>query len=109
MKSRTDTVMGWIEDRSRDARFSAEVERMLNEMRVRQDLIALREARGLSQAEVAKMLGVSQPLVARIESGAVKNLELRTLARLAAALGGNAKIRIERRTRRTSTRRRQAA
>lgn len=109
MKSRTETVIGWIEDRSRDARFRAEVERMLNEMRVRQDLIALREARGLSQAQVARMLGVSQPLIARIESGGVKNLELRTLARLAAALGGSLKIRIEPQRRRTSARRRQAA
>ena len=109
MKSRTDTVIGWIEDRSCDASFRAEVERILNEMRVRQDLIALREARRLSQAQVAEMLGVSQPLIARIESGAVKNLELRTLARLAAALGGSLKIRIEPRRRRTSARRRQAA
>ena len=58
MKSRSDTITGWIEEKSRDARFRAEVERMLNEMRVRQDLIALREARGLSQAQVAKLLGV---------------------------------------------------
>lgn len=109
MKSRSNTVIGWIEDRSRDPRFRAEVERMLNEMRVRQDLIALREARGLSQAQVARMLGVTQPLIARIESGGVKNLELRTLARLAAVLGGSLKIRVEARRLRTSTRRRQAA
>ena len=107
-KNRVDTVTGWIDDRSRDPRFKAEVERILNEMRIRQDLIALREAKGLSQAQVAKMLGVSQPLVARIESGAVKNLELRTLARLVAALGGSLKIRIEPR-RRTPPRRSQAA
>ncbi len=109
MKRRSDTVIGWIEDKSRDARFRAEVERMLNEMRVRQDLIALREARGLSQAQVAKLLGVSQPLVARIESGGIKNLELRTLARLAAALDGSLKISIEPRRHRRQARRRQAA
>jgi predicted XRE-type DNA-binding protein len=109
MKRRTDTVIGWIEDRSRDPHFRAEVDRMLNEMRIRQDLIALREARRLSQAQVAKMLGVSQPLIARIESGGVKNLELRTLARLAAALGASLNIRIEPRRRRAPARRRQAA
>jgi hypothetical protein len=37
MKSQTDTVIGWIEDRRRDASFRAEVERMLNEMRGEED------------------------------------------------------------------------
>jgi hypothetical protein len=38
---------------------------------------------------------VSQPYIAKLESGRVKNLELRTLVRYAAALGGRVRITIE--------------
>jgi hypothetical protein len=37
---------------------------------------------------------VKQPLVARIESGGVKNLTLATIARTAAALGGRIELKI---------------
>ena len=40
------------------------------------------------------MLGVSQPAIGNIESGKVKNLQLRTLVRLATALDGRVKIEI---------------
>jgi len=39
-------------------------------------------------------MGVKQPLVARIESGGVKNLTLATIARTAAALGGRIQLKI---------------
>ena len=71
------------------------MEEALNEMRLEQDLVALREARGLSQSELAKRIGVSQPAVAKIESGQVKNLQLKTLVRTAVALGGRLKIEIQ--------------
>ncbi len=65
-------------------------------MRIEQDLAALRETLRASQAELARHLGVTQPYIAKLESGKVKNLELRTLIRYATALGGRVKIQIER-------------
>lgn len=48
-------------------------------------LTALRRAGGRSQAELARLMGTSQPAVARLEAGAA-DARLSTLARYAAAL-----------------------
>jgi DNA-binding Xre family transcriptional regulator len=87
--------MRWIDEQlDRDPLFRQKVEQALNGMRIEQDLAALREAQGLSQTGLARMLGISQPAIARIESGKVKNLQLKTLVRLATALGGQVRIEI---------------
>ena len=70
------------------------VEAMVAEMALEQDLIALREQRGVSQTTLATMLGVSQPAVAKLEAGSVKNAKITTLARYVAALGGRLKVEI---------------
>jgi DNA-binding XRE family transcriptional regulator len=77
-----------------DLQLRQEVEQTLNELRLEQDLIALREARGLSQNQLAKLVGVSQPAIAKIESGRIKNLQLKTLLRTAMALGATVNIQI---------------
>ena len=46
-----------------------------------------REAKGLTQVEVAKKAGVTQPYIAKLESGDKKNPSLAILKRLAKALG----------------------
>ena len=71
------------------------VGKILTEIRMEQAIIQLREARGLSQAALAKILGISQPAIARIESGKEPNLKLSTLAKVTAALGGRLKLEIE--------------
>lgn len=60
---------------------------------VRDQLVALRKKRGLSQRELAHRLGVSQPVVAEWESLEPRNVEIKTLVRIAAALG--AQLRME--------------
>lgn len=72
-----------------------EVERRLAAFELEQGLVALREARGVSQAALAKMIGVSQPRIAKLESGHAKNIELRTLTSYIVALGGSLKIEIK--------------
>ena len=87
--------MNWVEKQlDQDSRLRQQVEEMLNEMRIEQDLLALRLGKGVSQRQLAKTLGVSQPAIAKIESGKVRNLELRTLVRYATALGGSVKIEV---------------
>ena len=78
-----------------DDDFNRQVEETLQAMRIEQDLVALREARGVSQTQLAKTLGVSQPAVAKLESGKTKNIELRTLVRAVSALGGMVEIKIK--------------
>ena len=95
-RAKTQTaVMNWVEKQlDQDSRLRQQVEEMLNEMRIEQDLLALRLGKGVSQRQLAKTLGVSQPAIAKIESGKVRNLELRTLVRYATALGGSVKIEV---------------
>lgn len=67
----------------------------MTEMDVEQDLIALRKERGLTQVQLAERSGLTQSTISKIESGKVSNLELRTLVRIAAALGARVKITFE--------------
>lgn len=71
------------------------VDALVEEMSIEQDLIALRRERGLSQRALADLVGVKQPVIARIESGKARNLELKTVVRIAAALGARVKILLE--------------
>jgi transcriptional regulator with XRE-family HTH domain len=74
--------------------FQAQVEEELASINVAQDLGALRESRGLSQAQLADRLGVTQSAIAQLESARPKNVELRTLVRVATALGARVDVSI---------------
>lgn len=90
------TFMRWIDQQLEDdPELRASVEQALNELRIEQDLVALRERRGWSQSQLARRLGVSQPAIAKMESGRIRNLQLRTLVRAATAMGGKVRIAIE--------------
>ena len=74
--------------------FQAQVEDELAAINVAQDLVALRESRGLSQVQLADRLGVTQSAIAQLESAQPKNVELRTLVRVATALGAHVDVSI---------------
>lgn len=87
----------WMDEQYRKTPgLKARVEALVEEMSIEQDLIALREERGLSQRALAGLVGVRQPVIARIESGKARNLELKTVVRIATALGARVRIRLER-------------
>jgi transcriptional regulator with XRE-family HTH domain len=65
----------------------AEIE---DELRLAAGLTALREEAGLSQRELAKRLGVSQPRVARIEQS--RNVTIDVLEQYIHALGGELEV-----------------
>jgi DNA-binding XRE family transcriptional regulator len=90
----THGVMRWADEQlAQDSALRERVEARLAELRLEQDLVALREARGLTQAQTARLLGVSQPAIAKLESGR-ENLTVRTLVKMVTALGGDVAIRI---------------
>lgn len=68
------------------------IDEMLAKILIRNDLIRLREKRGITQKQLASLMGVSQPLVSQLESTTPRNIELRTLVRAALALGAQIKI-----------------
>jgi transcriptional regulator with XRE-family HTH domain len=93
-KTRKEPFESWLKRSLReDPALAARVEKRLAEMRIEQDLIALRQSRGLTQAQLARMLGVSQPAVAKMEAQG-GNLEIRTLARAAEVLDARLEIRL---------------
>jgi transcriptional regulator with XRE-family HTH domain len=68
--------------------FRAEVEAARAEMMLEHQLAVLRDKEGITQAELARRLGVSQPVVARFESrNKNRRVEVATIVRHAAALG----------------------
>ena len=69
-----------------------EVEDELAEILIEHKIAHLRKRRGLTQAALAQRSGVSQPMIAQIESGRLSNLTLKTLARTARALGASLKV-----------------
>ncbi len=87
--------MRWLDAQIERDGTRAQVDELVNEIRIEQKLAALRRKRGLTQTQLAKRLGVSQPVLARMEAGHIKNLQLKTLVRTAAALGARVKIDIE--------------
>ena len=85
----------WIDQQyAKDPGLRRRVNELMSQMEIEQGLVALRQDRGISQKTLAKLVGVSQPAIAKLESGQAKNIELRTLARYVGALGGRLKIEI---------------
>jgi transcriptional regulator with XRE-family HTH domain len=83
----------WLDEQyAADPGLQDRVDAMIEEMRLVEQIVALRKARGLSQRDLATRVGVKQPVIAKIESGTTTNLELRTIARIAAALQSTVKI-----------------
>ena len=95
MAKKKTEVMEWLDGVLADPELARAVEERLAEMRIEQELVALREKEGLSQRDLAVKLGTSQPYIAKLESGRVQNLGLKTLARYAAATGTRLTVRFE--------------
>lgn len=74
-----------LEEEMADPEFKSAYDALEQEFSIAQALIDARSAAGMTQAEVAKKLGVSQPVVARMESG--RNISIKSIARYATAVG----------------------
>ena len=102
MKNRKKKVQGgdaaeWLEEQYlKTPGYREEIAEMVAAMELESGLVALREHRGVYQRELARMLGVSQPVVARLEAGRAKDMKMSTLMRYARALGGRINVEIKR-------------
>lgn len=76
-----------------DPEVKQEYDRLEDEFNLASLLIEARSKAGLSQIELAKRMGVSQPDVARLESGR-HNPSLKTLQKFAAATGHQLSVRM---------------
>ena len=106
MGKKRQTTKPWRPSMNRrlanDPELHAMVERELEGMQIAQDLVRLRERRGLTQQDMAAAIGRSQPLIARLEAGTATNVQLKTLIRYAAAAGSSVRLSFVARRPRTS-------
>lgn len=79
------------EQTKRDAHFAKDIEEARAEVRLAVMLARLREKRGLSQRDLARVTGIKQPQIARLEKG-IQLPTIETLWRLADALGAEVVI-----------------
>lgn len=68
-----------------DPEYKDAYDAMGQEFTIARALIQARAEAGLTQSQLAERLGVTQPTVARMESG--KNISFKTIARYAKAVG----------------------
>jgi DNA-binding XRE family transcriptional regulator len=73
--------------------FRAEYERLAPEFALARALIKARIKAGMTQAQVAKRMGTTQSVVARIESGQ-NALNLKTLEKYAHAVGRRVEVKL---------------
>jgi DNA-binding XRE family transcriptional regulator len=78
-----------------DPATTAAYDALAPEFEAARELVAARVRAGLSQAEVAAIMGTTQSTIARLESGK-RPPSLRTVQRYAQAVGCRAVVRIER-------------
>ncbi len=90
--STTNPGLALLEKKVDELGLRREVEDELAEILVEHKIANLRKRRGLTHAALAARSGVSQPMIAQIESGKLSNPTLKTLARTARALGASLKI-----------------
>ncbi len=81
-----------LQEKVRQLGLEPQVKREVRRILVQQQLADLRERRGLSQAQLAAAIGVSQPRIAQIEKGRIEGFRIQTLMRVAEALGADLKI-----------------
>ncbi len=78
----------------REPKYREAYEALEDEFAVARAVIDARNRAGLTQVELARKMGTTQPVVARMEGGRIKP-SLRTLQRLARATGSKLTIRFE--------------
>lgn len=82
-----ENVKEWFAGRlAANPELQAEYDRLAPRFNAIRELIRVRVELGYTQSELARRMGVKQPVVAKFESGS-DNVKLDTLARAAAALG----------------------
>jgi predicted transcriptional regulator len=77
----------------KDPAFKAEYDALAPEFEIAAELVKARARAGLSQAEVARRMGTTQSVVARLESGQTLP-STKTLLRFAEATGSRVHVRL---------------
>ena len=78
----------------RSRKFREKIEAGVQRLKVIHQIVELRQKLKLTQVELGRRIGVSQPFIARLENDETSNLSLETLVKIVEALNGQLDIRI---------------
>ena len=76
-----------LQEKMKKPRFAEVFRTEMSRLMLAHRIVELREKRGLSQADLAKLIGTTQSGIARLENPNYYNYSMKTLERIAAALG----------------------
>jgi transcriptional regulator with XRE-family HTH domain len=82
-----------LHEELKDPEFKAHYQEERQALKLAMKIAQLREKKGLSQQQMAKLMGTSQQTISRIESGEYEGFTLKTLEKIAAAT--DTKVQIE--------------
>jgi DNA-binding XRE family transcriptional regulator len=91
-KETVRTFKSRLREDLKDLEFKAHYEEERQALKLAMKIAKLRERKGLSQQQLAKLMGTSQQAVSRIESGEYEGFTLKTLEKIAEATGTKVKI-----------------
>lgn len=97
MKKKTSDALEILDQRffrkpnpARDAR----MKRYEDQMKIAEQIVALREKAGLTQEQLAKKVRTSRSTISRLEAADYRGHSMRMLERIAAALGARVEVRL---------------
>jgi DNA-binding XRE family transcriptional regulator len=91
-KEKVRTFRSRLREDLKDPEFKAHYQEERQALKLAMKIAKLREKKGLSQQQMAKLMGTSQQAVSRIESGEYEGFTLKTLEKIAEATGTKVKI-----------------
>jgi DNA-binding XRE family transcriptional regulator len=91
-KGKVRTFQSRLREDIKDPEFKAHYEEERQALKLAMKIAELREKKGLSQQQLAKLMGTSQQAISRIESGEYEGFTLKTLEKIAEATGMRVKI-----------------
>jgi len=91
-KGKVRTFQSRLREDTKDPEFRAHYEEEKQALMLAIKISELREKKGLSQQQLAKLMGTSQQAISRIESGEYEGFTLKTLEKIAESTGMRVKI-----------------
>ncbi len=91
-KVKVRTFKNRLSEDLKDPEFRAHYQEERQALMLAIKIAKLREKKGLSQQQMAKLMGTSQQAISRIESGDYEGFTLKTLQKIAEATGTRVKI-----------------
>ena len=85
----------FLKERLKNPAVKREYDALQQDFSLAKEVIELRIKNNLTQKELAKLIGTSQPAIARLESGSYQNLTLSFIRRIAEALGAIPEIHLK--------------